>query len=255
MFSGVVKIADIDDYITPSQNCIKPISEAPMMKNNINKENVITDQKGKKAKLIIGLNDEAQNSEFNSDFIEPDLIKLKNPETKSAKITLNDCLACNGCVTTAETLLIQAQSVDEFLKNSVLDSKIAICCVSPQSIMSIAYYYGMSESETLDKLCSILQRVGIKYVLNFNTITKYCLDKAYEEFYEKILNKGEKNDQKYLISSECPGWICYAEKKIGDWIIPYLSNIKSPQQVLGNLLKNAFSKIHPEKEIYISFSG
>jgi iron only hydrogenase large subunit-like protein len=252
MFSGVVKIADIDDYITPSQNCIKPISEAPMMKNNINKENVITDLKGKKAKLIIGLNDEAHNSEFNSDFIEPDLIKLKNPETKSAKITLNDCLACSGCVTTAETLLIQAQSVDEFLKNSVLDSKIAICCVSPQSIMSIAYYYGMSESETLVKLCSILQSVGIKYVLNFNTITKYCLDRAYEEFYEKILNQGEKSDQKYLISSECPGWICYAEKKIGDWIIPYLSNIKSPQQVLGNLLKNAFSKIHPEKEIYIS---
>ena len=36
MFSGVVKIADIDDYITPSQNCIKPMidKEKELMKVN-----------------------------------------------------------------------------------------------------------------------------------------------------------------------------------------------------------------------------
>lgn len=253
MFSGVVKIADIDDYITPSQNCIKPISEAPIINNKNTKDNNKPDLKGKKTKLIIGLNDEGGNTESNNDFMEPDLIKLKNPETKSAKITLNDCLACSGCVTTAETLLIQAQSVEEFLKNSVLESKLAICCVSPQSIMSIAYYFGMSESQAFSKLCSVLQSVGIKFVLNFNTIAKYCLDKAYEEFCEKILNKPDVADkQKYLISSECPGWICYAEKKIGDWIIPYLSNVKSPQQIMGNFLKNAFNQLYPDKEIYIS---
>lgn len=253
MFSGIVKIADIDDYITPSQNCIKPISEAPSINNKNIKDHNKTDVKGKKSKLVIGLNDEGENSETNNDFIEPDLIKLKNPETKSAKITLNDCLACSGCVTTAETLLIQAQSVDEFLKNSILDKKIAICCLSPQSVLSIAYYFGLGESETLDRLCSILQTVGIKYVLNYNTIVKYCLDKAFEEFSEKILSQKEiENKQNYLISSECPGWICYAEKKIGDWIIPFLSNIKSPQQVMGNFLKNAFNKKYPDKEIYIS---
>jgi len=246
MFSGVVKIADIDDYITPSQNCIKPISD---LSNNNVKENQKNNLKGKKGKLIIGTSENIED-----DFMmEPDLIKLKNPDTKSAKITLNDCLACSGCVTTAETLLIQAQSVDEFLKNSILENKISICCISPQSILSIAYYFKMNEYDTFDKICSILQNIGIKFVLNFNTIIKYCLEKAYEEFCEKILILDEKKaKQNFLITSECPGWICYAEKKIGDWIIPYLSNIKSPQQVMGNFLKNAFSKIFPEKEIYIS---
>ena len=37
MFSGVVKIADIDDYITPSQNCIKPLldKEKELINKNI----------------------------------------------------------------------------------------------------------------------------------------------------------------------------------------------------------------------------
>jgi iron only hydrogenase large subunit-like protein len=253
MFSGIVKIADIDDYITPSQNCIKPISQNPSIKNMDNDKSN-QEIKGKKVKLKIGSNNEI-GTDFSSDFLEPDLIKVKNPETKSAKITLNDCLACNGCVTTAETLLIQAQSVDEFLKNSVLENKISICCISPQSIQSLAYYFDMSENDAFEKMCSILENVGIKFVLNYNTIVKYCLDKAYEEFSEKVLNNnsnGFNNDKNYIISSECPGWICYAEKKIGEWIIPFLSKIKSPQQVMGNFLKNSFGNLFPEKEIYLS---
>ena len=37
-------------------------------------------------------------------FLKPNLIKSQN---NVAKITLQDCLACSGCVTTAETILIE----------------------------------------------------------------------------------------------------------------------------------------------------
>ena len=33
-----------------------------------------------------------------------------------AQITLNDCLACSGCVTSAETVLITQQSQDELYR-------------------------------------------------------------------------------------------------------------------------------------------
>ena len=36
------------------------------------------------------------------------------PATAVAKVTLNDCLACAGCITSAETVLVTAQSVEEF---------------------------------------------------------------------------------------------------------------------------------------------
>lgn len=39
-------------------------------------------------------------------------------ETKleKAKITLNDCLACSGCITSAESVLITQQSQDELYR-------------------------------------------------------------------------------------------------------------------------------------------
>jgi iron only hydrogenase large subunit-like protein len=35
---------------------------------------------------------------------------------QKAKISLDDCLACSGCVTSAETVLINQQSIDELFK-------------------------------------------------------------------------------------------------------------------------------------------
>ena len=40
---------------------------------------------------------------------------------EKAKITLNDCLACSGCITSAESVLITQQSLAEVYK--VLDDK------------------------------------------------------------------------------------------------------------------------------------
>lgn len=70
MFSGTVKIMDLNDYIKPAEECVV------MTKNKVNID----------------------------DKIElPDLIR--NKETK-AEIKLDDCLACSGCITTSETILI-----------------------------------------------------------------------------------------------------------------------------------------------------
>ena len=33
------------------------------------------------------------------------------------------------------------------------------------------------------------------------------------------------------------GWVCYAEKTHGTYILPYISTTKSPQQVMGSLVK------------------
>jgi len=46
-------------------------------------------------------------------------------QTKINKVsvTLNDCLACSGCITSAETVLISAQSKEEFLRQLALSNK------------------------------------------------------------------------------------------------------------------------------------
>jgi len=37
------------------------------------------------------------------------------------------------------------------------------------------------------------------------------------------------------------GWICYAEKTHGDFILPYISATRSPQQMMGSLVKGYFA--------------
>lgn len=37
------------------------------------------------------------------------------------------------------------------------------------------------------------------------------------------------------------GWICYAEKTHGHFILPYISTTKSPQQIMGSLVKKYFA--------------
>ena len=45
-----------------------------------------------------------------------------------------------------------------------------------------------------------------------------------------------------MISSACPGWVCYAEKTHGSWILPHISKVKSAQQIMGSLVKDHLSK-------------
>ena len=40
-----------------------------------------------------------------------------------------------------------------------------------------------------------------------------------------------------ILTSECPGWVCYTEKQIGEDFFPFMSKVKSPQQLLGKLVK------------------
>lgn len=38
------------------------------------------------------------------------------------------------------------------------------------------------------------------------------------------------------------GWVRYAERVLGDPIIPHLCTAKSPQQIMGSLVKDFFAK-------------
>lgn len=58
-----------------------------------------------------------------------------------------------------------------------------------------------------------------------------------------------------MLTSACPGWICYAEKTHGNFILPYISRVKSPQQVMGSLVKYYFSRqlgITPDRVYHMS---
>ena len=92
-------------------------------------------------------------------------------ETKleKAQITLNDCLACSGCITSAESVLITQQSQEELYRVLQDNLRIAqedkrqtiIVSVSPQARASLAAKYKLSISESARKLTAFFKKLGM----------------------------------------------------------------------------------------------
>ncbi|NXD82253.1 NARFL factor, partial [Halcyon senegalensis] len=168
---------------------------------------------------------------------------------EKAKITLNDCLACSGCITSAESVLITQQSHEELCKVLAFnktaapsEQKLVVVSVSPQSRASLAARCKMGVLETAKTLTMFLKSLGVHYVFDTTFSRNFSLLESQQEFLKRFRKRSEDKKALPMLASACPGWICYAEKTHGSFIIPYISTTKSPQQVMGSLIKGHFAE-------------
>lgn len=231
-FSGVLQLTDLDDFITPSQECIKPVKV----------EKKVATAKGAKIQI------EADGSYF-EEMESGGKMKLEK-----AAITLADCLACSGCITSAESVLIEQQSTTQlykvfeekkdFAQNDPENIPIIVFSVAMQSIMSLANKFEMPPQLAMEKLSGFLKNLGADFVFDMKTSEDFSILEQQREFLEKYNSRSQTSSKHPgpILTSSCPGWICYAEKTHGSWILPYISNIKSAQQVMGSIVKEVLPK-------------
>lgn len=171
-----------------------------------------------------------------------------------AQITLNDCLACSGCITSAESVLITQQSQEELYKIIENNQKLAkegkpdgqkliVVSVSPQSRASVAAKFRLNITETAKKLTAFLKNLGVHHVFDTTFSRDFSLTESQQEFVQRLKaqQSGEKESLP-MLASACPGWVCYAEKTHGSYILPFISTTKSPQQIMGSLIKDHYGK-------------
>ena len=89
-----------------------------------------------------------------------------SPSSTAATVTLSDCLACSGCVTSAETVLIQEQSYNKLLAKLNANDATVVVAISPQSYTSFAMRFGVTPSEAFLKLAAFFKTLGVKYVFD-----------------------------------------------------------------------------------------
>nr|POE56887.1 cytosolic fe-s cluster assembly factor nar1 [Quercus suber] len=236
--SAILSADDLNDFINPGVACIKPVETLPKQqppKDNANPYEVTTEE------------------------------QIHAETAPPAQISLTDCLACSGCVTSAEAVLVSLQSHNEVLstldRNAEiridalqrdggvdLDGKIFVASISPQTRASLAATYRVSEREAGNMIVQLLSgpyglrgggenKSGFAWVVDTNAMRDACLVAAADEARasrDAILKKP-------VLTSACPGWICYAEKT-HPHILPHLSQLKSPQALTGTLLKSVLSR-------------
>ncbi|XP_072044244.1 cytosolic Fe-S cluster assembly factor narfl-like [Amphiura filiformis] len=229
-FSGALRLTDLDDFITPSQECIKPV-EVERLPGKGGAIRIRDDG----SYVQVGLDGEEQR-------------------LKKARITLNDCLACSGCITSAESVLITQQSQEELYRileenNKLVDTgqsdkkKLIIVSVSPQSTASLAAKYKLTMEQSMLRLSGFLKDLGVDHVFDVTFARDLSLLESQREFVRRYRNKAEKGSFP-MLASACPGWVCYAEKTHGSYILPFISTTKSPQQVMGSIVKDYFARNH-----------
>lgn len=207
-FSGIVRISNISDFIAPSQACILPL------RTNDHKET---------NNSLVNIRNRTDKTKIPTNGIQ-----------KKVTVSLNDCLACNGCITTAETILVQEQSTSKLVEG-LSKASIGVITISPQSVCSIAVKRGWSTRETAKRLACAFKRLGATYILDSSFGRYLTLSLSYEEFKRK-------HKSGVVFCSVCPGFVCYAEKTHGKLLAPYMSRIRSPQAMMGSLVKDYLSR-------------
>ncbi|CAL5205649.1 unnamed protein product [Lathyrus oleraceus] len=222
-FSPALRIGDLNDFIAPSQACIVSLKGVK-----------------KPSKVEVSIADRQVKSE-------------------PVKISLKDCLACSGCVTSAETVMLEKQGLDEFLSN-INQGKAVIVSLSPQSRASIAAHFGISPVQAFKKLTRFFKSLGVRAIFDTScsrdlTLVESCVEFITRYRQNQLLDDERSKSSLPMIASACPGWICYAEKQLGSFVLPYISSVKSPQQTIGTIIKRYVCedmKLRPEEVYHVT---
>ncbi|KAF5125467.1 Cytosolic Fe-S cluster assembly factor NAR1 [Metarhizium anisopliae] len=263
--SAILSVDDLNDFISPGVACIKPIETLPAAPPP-----------------------QGQGQEQDPALLETEVI-LDGQQPRvggggvdaasAAQISLTDCLACSGCVTSAEAVLVSLQSHAEVLSTldsapglSIVDdgaeggglrvqglenenARLFVASVSPQTRANLAAACGKGVSEAqagrmLDRLLRSERwglagggrwRNGFTWVVDTNVAREAALVLGADEVLGRTARPGGNAPAQPILSSVCPGWVCYAEKT-HPHVLPHLSRVKSPQALMGTILKTTLSR-------------
>jgi iron only hydrogenase large subunit-like protein len=143
------------------------------------------------------------------------------------------------------------------------EPKIFVASVSPQTRASLAAVFSVSEVEAGNMIAQLLSGpAGIRtggvhgndftWVIDTNVVREACLVAAADEVATALSpgavpptadseGAADTTPKKPVLTSACPGWICYAEKT-HPYVLPHLSRLKSPQALTGTLVKSVLSQ-------------
>jgi iron only hydrogenase large subunit-like protein len=162
------------------------------------------------------------------------------PEPEAIKITLQDCLACSGCVTTAETMLVTSQSRPQIEAVFAGTDEVTpqpwsvVVSVSDQSAASLAAHMGVSMFEAYQVISGFARTIlHADYVTDTRWAQLLSLQQTTQEFLRRV---NTQSGPLPLIVSSCPGWVCYVEKTHPD-LLPNVCTAMSPLAIAGRYIK------------------
>ncbi len=159
--------------------------------------------------------------------------------TKSGKpLSFTDCVGCGQCVNSCPCGALDYKRERGKVFRAINNPDMHVVgFVAPAVRSYFAEALGLSYDKATPIIAGLMRKLGFDSIFDFTFTADLTIVEEASEFLERV-QKGGVLPQ---FTSCCPGWVNFAEKRYPE-ILPHLSSCKSPQQMMGAVVKNHFAK-------------
>lgn len=167
-------------------------------------------------------------------------------------LNLSTCVNCGQCIMVCPTGALKEKDHITEIKDMLSDpEKTVVIQYAPSISVSLAEEFGLPSGQNMVGLMNAaLRRMGFNFVFD----TSFSADLTIMEEASELVQRVTTGGTLPMITSCCPGWVKYAEEFQHD-MIDHLSTCKSPQQMMGAIIKSYFAEtenIAPENIYSVS---
>ncbi|MCK5028059.1 MAG: [FeFe] hydrogenase, group A [Bacteroidales bacterium] len=169
-------------------------------------------------------------------------------------LNFSNCVNCGQCILLCPTGALHEKTNFDIVQDMISNPEIKVIAqYSPVISLSLAEEIGLRTGKDINGILNaVLKRIGFDKVFD----NSFGADLAIYEQAAELADRINNDENLPMINSNCPAWIKHMEQTHPD-MIDHVSTCKSPQQMLGALIKSYYAekeKISPDKIYTVSIT-
>jgi NADH-quinone oxidoreductase subunit G/NADP-reducing hydrogenase subunit HndD len=167
-------------------------------------------------------------------------------------MNVSTCVNCGQCILACPTGALRERSYLDEVQAALADpTKTVVVQHAPAVSVTLAEEFGFAPGTDIDgKMVAALRQMGFKRVFD----TSFTADLTIMEEGSELVHRVKNGGALPMLTSCSPGWIKFVEQFYPDFI-PNVSTCKSPQQMMGALIKSCWApreKLDPKDVVSVS---
>ncbi|KAA3613133.1 MAG: 4Fe-4S dicluster domain-containing protein [Calditrichaeota bacterium] len=154
-------------------------------------------------------------------------------------MNVSSCINCGQCVVVCPTGALREKSHIKEVTNALQDpEKIVVIQHAPAISVTIAEELGLQDAKEADKIMvNALRKLGFDRVFD----TSFSADLTIMEEASELVQRIQSGGTLPMMTSCSPGWVKYMEQSHPE-LLDNVSTCKSPQQMLGAIIKSYYAQ-------------